>query len=55
MFRNRNFSEERRSRLFDDRPFIWGRLPKYILAWMIGMNFWAGYIMYHKHALAMHC
>lgn len=33
MFRNRHFNEERRSRLFSDRPFIWGRYPKYLIAW----------------------
>ena len=37
MWRNRNFNEERRSRLFDDRPFMHGRLPKLLLAWMAGM------------------
>ena len=54
MFRNRNFNEERRSRLFDDRPFIYGRLPKLLLAWMFCMNFWAGYYIYHRHALTQH-
>ena len=54
MFRNRNFSEERRSRLFDDSPFKWGRLPKFILAWMLCQNLWSGYYVYHKHALTMH-
>ena len=49
MFRNRNFSEERRSRLFDDKPFIHGRFPKLLLAWMFCMNFWAGYYVYHRH------
>ena len=34
MFRNRNFSEERRSRMFSDQPFKFGRLPKFVLAWM---------------------
>ena len=54
MFRNRNFNEERRSRLFDDRPFMYGRLPKLLLAWMFGMQFWAGYYVYHKNALTAH-
>ena len=54
MFRNRNFNEERRSRLFDDRQFIYGRLPKLLLAWMFCMNFWAGYYIYHRHALTSH-
>ena len=54
MFKNRHFNEERRSRIFDDRPFIYGRLPKLLLAWMFGMNFWAGYYIYHKHSLTAH-
>jgi len=54
MFKNRNFSEERRSRLFDDRPFIYGRLPKLVLAWMVCMSFWSGYVLYHRHALTSH-
>ena len=54
MFRNRHFNEERRSRLFSDRPFIWGRFPKYLVAWALSMQFWAGYYLYHKHALNMH-
>jgi len=54
MFRNRHFNEERRSRLFSDRPFIWGRLPKYLVAWALSMQFWAGYYLYHKHALSQH-
>ena len=54
MFKNRHFNEERRSRLFDDRPFMYGRLPKLLLAWMFGMNFWAGYYIYHRHALTQH-
>ena len=54
MFKNRNFSEERRSRIFDDRPFMYGRLPKLLLAWMFCMNFWAGYYIYHRHSLTVH-
>ena len=54
MFKNRNFNEERRSRLFDDRPFMYGRLPKIVLAWMFGMNFWSGYVIYQKHAMVVH-
>ena len=54
MFRNRHFHEERRNRLFSDRPFIWGRFPKYIIAWALSMQFWAGYYLYHKHSLSMH-
>ena len=52
MFRNRNFFEERRSKLFSDRPFIFGRWPKYLIAWCFCMQFWAGYYLYHKHSLA---
>ena len=54
MFKNRNFNEERRSRIFDEKPFIYGRFPKLLLAWMFCMNFWAGYYLYHKHALTQH-
>ena len=54
MFKNRNFDEERRSRLFDDRPFIYGRLPKLLLAWMFGNMLWSGWYMYHKHSMTMH-
>ena len=54
MFKNRNFNEERRSRLFDDKPFIHGRFPKLLLAWMFCMNLWAGYYVYHKHSLTQH-
>lgn len=54
MFMNRHFNEERRSRLFGDRPFIWGRLPKYLIAWCFAMQFWAGYYLYHKNSLKMY-
>lgn len=54
MFRNRHFNEEKRSRMFSDAPFIWGRAPKFLIGWMICMQFWAGYHIYHKHALSMH-
>ena len=54
MFRNRHFNEERRSRLFSDRPYIFGRFPKYLIAWCFCMNFWAGYYLYHKHSLTNH-
>ena len=53
MFKNRHFNEERRSKLFSDRPFIWGRFPKYIIAFALSMNFWAGYYIYHRHTLTM--
>ena len=54
MFKNRHFNEEKRSRMFADTPFIWGRLPKFLIAWMLSMQFWAGYYIYHKHALNAH-
>ena len=54
MFRNRHFNQERRSRIFADRPYIWGRLPKYFLAWALSMQFWAGYYLYHKFTLTTH-
>ena len=54
MFRNRHFNEERRSRIFTDRPFIFGRLPKYLIAWCLSMQFWAGYYLYHKHSHSQH-
>ena len=53
MFKNRNFSEERRSRIFDDRPFMYGRLPKLVLVWMFSMQIWAGFYLYHKHHQAI--
>ena len=54
MFKNRHFNEERRSKLFSDKPWIYGRLPKYLLAWVLTMQFWSGYYIYHKHALTQH-
>ena len=36
--------------MFDDRPFVYGRLPKLLLAWMFGMQMWAGYYLYHVHS-----
>jgi hypothetical protein len=50
MFRNRHIDEVRRSRLFQDAPFIYGRWPKILLAWVFSMQFWAGYYLYHKHS-----
>ena len=47
-------NEEKRSRLFQDQPFIWGRLPKYMIAWICCMQFWAGYYIYHKNSLNQH-
>ena len=54
MFRNRHFNEDRRSKLFTDKPWIYGRLPKYAIAWICCMQFWAGYYIYHKSSLNMH-
>ena len=54
MFKNRHFNEEKRSRMFDSTPFIWGRLPKYFVAWMCMMQFWAGYYIYLKNSLNQH-
>ena len=54
MFRNRHFNEERRSKLFNESPYIWGRAPKFAIAWIITMNFWAGYYLYTKHTLNQH-
>ena len=54
MFRNRHFNEEKRSKLFSEMPYVWGRLPKFAIAWVCCMNFWAGYYIYQKHALNMH-
>ena len=54
MFRNRHFDENRRSKLFYDMPDVWGRMAKYCLFWVFSMQFWAGYYLYHKNALAMH-
>ena len=53
MWKNRHYDEEKRSKLFYDKPFIWGRLPKFIIAWALGMTFWSGYYMFHKHTLTM--
>ena len=54
MFRNRHFSEEKRSKLFYEMPDIWGRSAKFIVFWAASCSFWAGYYLYHKSALAMH-
>jgi hypothetical protein len=47
-------SDDKRSRLFDEQPFKFGRLPKYIIAWGLCFNLWSGYYVYHKHSLTMH-
>ena len=36
MFTNRNSNEARRSKIFNDRPFIYGRYPKFLMAYMLG-------------------
>ena len=54
MFKNRHFNEEKRSRMFADTPFIWGRLPKFLIGWCVCMQFWASYYIYHKHTLNQH-
>ena len=54
MFRNRHYNEEGRSKLFHEMPDIWGRYAKFAIFWVVSMNFWAGYYIYHKHSLAMH-
>ena len=40
--------------MFQDTPFIWGRFPKFIMAWAIAMQFWAGFHVYKKHAISVH-
>ena len=54
MFRNRHFNEEKRSKLFNESPYIWGRAPKFAIAWVLTLNFWAGYYLYQKHTLNQH-
>lgn len=54
MFRNRNFSDERRTNLFSERPFIYGRLPKYLLCFMFCMNLWSGYYLHHRQGNSIH-
>ena len=46
--RSRHFSEEKRSKLFYDRPYIYGRLPKFILLWASCSFFWASYYTMQK-------
>ena len=50
MFRNRNFNDERRTKLFSERPFIYGRFPKYILTFMLCFNLWSGYYLHHRQS-----
>ena len=54
MFKNRHFNEERRSKLFSEMPFMWGRLPKFLVAWIIMMQFNAGYYLWHRHSMVQH-
>ena len=52
--RTRHFTEEQRSRLFYDRPFIYGRLPKWILIYCASMMFWSSYYSCLKKEFAQH-
>ena len=54
MFRNRHFSEERRSKLFNEYPHIWGRGAKFAISWAFVLCFWSSYYVYHKTALNQH-
>ena len=54
MFRSRHYDEERRSRMFDDRPFVYGRMPKLVLAWMFSTGLWCGFYIYHRHSNTVH-
>ena len=46
--RIRNMPHEKRTRLFRDKPFIHGRLPKFFLAWAFSMAFWGTYYLRAK-------
>ena len=46
--RLRNMPHEKRTKLFRDRPFIHGRLPKFILLWAFTMTFWSSYYIRAK-------
>ena len=50
MYKNRHFNEERRWRLFYDRPYVWGRWPKIVLAFASSMMFWAAYYTYMRQS-----
>ena len=47
--RIRHFAEERRSKLFTDRPYIFGRVPKFWLSFVFSFFFWSGWYVYQKH------
>ena len=46
MWKTRQNIDERRSHLFHDRPFIYGRFPKLFVAWGISVSLWIGYYTY---------
>ena len=48
MWQTRNWGESRRAKLFHDRPYILGRLPKFILAFGFSMTFWSAYYLHYK-------
>ena len=48
MSKTRTLSEERRTKLFHDRPYIYGRVPKFVPAYAFSMTFWAPYYIYHR-------
>ncbi len=43
MWKARHNIDERRSSLFHDKPFIYGRWPKLLLAWGVSVTIWCGY------------
>ena len=52
--RLRNIMNEKRTKLFYNRPFIHGRLPKFILMWGFGMCFWSSYYIRVKYQWMQH-
>ena len=46
MWKTRQNIDERRSHLFHDRPFIYGRFPKLFVAWGLSVSLWVGYYTY---------
>ena len=40
--------------MFYDRPFIHGRLPKFVLLWTLTMSFWAAYYIRIKNQFMQH-
>ena len=43
MWKNRHNVDERRSNLFHDKPFVYGRLPKLVLAYGLATVLWFSY------------